>query len=138
MRDLLPTHSRRRAIRGTLTLIRSNIVAKSEWGGERVEGGYDSVLRMNFLDKFTVTNIWITLNISSSIESFRGNLEVFTISEKKIHESNLFKEANHMSRWFNRSQLFVKFTGRLSLLALIMCASSKDPPPPSYNLLLKH
>ena len=101
-------------------------------------GGYDSVLRMNFLDKFTVTNIWITLNISSSIESFRGNLEVFTISEKKIHESNLFKEANHMSRWFNRSQLFVKFTGRLSLLALIMCASSKDPPPPSYNLLLKH
>ena len=79
MRDLLPTHSGRRAIRGTLTLIRSNIVAKSEWGGERVEGGYDSVLRMNFLDKFTVTNIWITLNISSSIESFRGNLEVFTI-----------------------------------------------------------
>lgn len=79
MRDLLPTHSRRRAIRGTLTLIRSNIVAKSEWGGGRMEGGYDSVLRMNFLDKFTVTNIWITLNISSSIESFRGNLEVFTI-----------------------------------------------------------
>lgn len=138
MRDLLLTHSRRRAIRGTLTLIRSNIVAKSEWGGGRVEEGYDSVLRMNFLDKFTVTNIWITSNISSSIESFRGNLEVFTISEKKIHESNLFKEANHMSRWFNRSQLFVKFTGRLSLLALIMCASSKDPPPPSYNLLLKH
>lgn len=50
MRDLLPTHSRRRAIRGTLTLIRSNIVAKSEWGGGRVEEGYDSVC---FTDEFS-------------------------------------------------------------------------------------